>query len=226
VSRQTKRAEERKRKDSLSRQKRARLEADEAAGVFETPRSWESFYKEDHDRLLSSPDASWYPQDWLAFLLCGYPAGARIMKLLSSGRGKLQLLCSSSHITSYVDEEDPLLGHWAGQPPHRRDEAARGMQDVLSRRQLKGLQSIGVRPGIDLTKETIDLVSSSRSSSVTSSLTSTSRSSRGRAGGVGELNTPHPQSGKPPLKHGHDGEPQHLLHTHKFPPKPFNVMCR
>ena len=76
------------------------------------------------------------------------------------------------------------------------------MRDVLSRRQIQGLNGLGIQPGSDMRHSLVDLVSTSSASdnSSASSLTSGSRSARGRGRANEKDHTPHPASGRPPLK--------------------------
>ena len=56
-------------------------------------KSWQEFYDENLKRLKAYPDHTWYPQEWLSFLLAGYPAGKMMLSTLSSGKGKKECVC-------------------------------------------------------------------------------------------------------------------------------------
>ena len=57
--------------------KRARLDPKDVAEAIVNfkEKSWQEFYDEDIKRLRANPDHTMYPQEWLPFLLAGYPAG-------------------------------------------------------------------------------------------------------------------------------------------------------
>ncbi len=70
--------------------KRARVDPKDVASAIVNfkEKTWEEFYDEDLKRLKANPDQTWYPQEWLPFLLAGYPAGKMMLSTLSSGKGK------------------------------------------------------------------------------------------------------------------------------------------